>query len=130
MTGNRTTELTSVEKLREGVLEFAPNIRRKVCMALDEIEREVAYRYMLLPVDADGVPWHIGDVTENKNIVNGITFDRHGAHFSSTRGDIDPSNHMHGGPRTIEDVLFDYEANALSLGEAAAELRGMMEADE
>lgn len=31
--------------------------------------------------------------------------------------------------RTIEDVLFDYAANSLTLEEAAAELRGMMEGE-
>ena len=30
----------------------------------DEIEREIAERYMLLPVDADGVPIRVGDVLE------------------------------------------------------------------
>ena len=44
------TSLESIERLRhEGVLDFAPNIRRKVCMALDEIEREVSERFMELP---------------------------------------------------------------------------------
>ena len=58
------SELASAEKLREGVLEFAPNIRRKVCMALDEIEREVSERFMELPVDADEHDCQYGEVKD------------------------------------------------------------------
>lgn len=32
----------------------------------DEIEADIAERYMLLPVDADGVPIHVGDVMKLK----------------------------------------------------------------
>ena len=34
----------------------------------DEIEAEIAERYMLLPVDADGVPIQIGDLLESSEI--------------------------------------------------------------
>ena len=51
---------------------------------LEALEREIAERYMELPVDMDGLPWHIGDVTENGNTVNAICFDRHGCHFHDT----------------------------------------------
>lgn len=33
----------------------------KLMVIADEIEREIAERYMLLPVDADGVPIRVGD---------------------------------------------------------------------
>ena len=74
---------------------------------LDRLESEIAERFMELPVDAEGEPWHIGDVTENGNRVNAITFDRFGAHFSGTVNDVDPSIHVHFKPRTLEDVLRD-----------------------
>ena len=73
----------------------------------DEIEREVAEKYMELPVDADGVPWHVGEVTENGNRINAMTVDRVGWHFTDTLNDIDPSIHTHYRPRNIEDVLRD-----------------------
>lgn len=34
----------------------------------DEIEREISERYMELPVDADGVPIHVGDDMANEEI--------------------------------------------------------------
>ena len=73
----------------------------------DKIEQEISGRYVLLPVDMDGVPWHVGDVTENGNTVNAICFDHHGCHFSNTRNDIDPSIHRHAKPKTLENVLCD-----------------------
>lgn len=88
----------------------------------DNIEKCVSNRYIELPVDADGVPWHVGDMTENKNIVNGITFDEHGAHFTNTLNDIDPSIHTHFVVRTVEDVLLDFRDDFIDLESAIAEI--------
>ena len=93
--------LESIEKLRDCTWIGSG----KVNEYLDEIEKEISERYMLLPVDADGVPWHVGDITENGNTINAICFDRHGCHFSNTRNDINPSIHRHAKPKTLEDVL-------------------------
>lgn len=41
----------------------------KLC---DAIERELAERYMELPLDADGKPWHLGDHTESGDRVRAI----------------------------------------------------------
>lgn len=41
---------------------------------LDAIEREIAERYVMLPVDADGVPWHIGDEALGVNVWEGERF--------------------------------------------------------
>lgn len=98
------TSLESIERLRDCTWIGGG----KVNEYLDEIEREIAEKYMELPVDKDGVPWHIGDMTENRNVVNGIVFDRHGAHFISTLNDIDPSIHTHFKQRTVEDVLREF----------------------
>lgn len=99
----------------------------------DAIESEVAERFIELPCDAEGVPWHVGDVTENGNVVKAITFDRIGAHFTGTVNDIDPSIHTHSKPRTIEDVLVDFaprwmdafnpERKAMLVEEYADEIR-------
>ena len=108
--------MESIEKLRE----YMQDMRKRsvtpghnpcadeVDDYLDEIEREIAERYMELPVDADGVPWHIGDVTENGNIVNAICFDRHGCHFQDTLNDIDPSIHRHIKPDPVKELLEEY----------------------
>lgn len=61
--------IKALEKLRglrdEAASKMVDN-PRWVCMRAeeiaDEIEAEVAERYMELPVDADGVPIHIGDI--------------------------------------------------------------------
>ena len=84
---------------------------------VDAIEGEVAERYVDLPIDADGIPWHVGDMTENGNVVNGMTIDFHGWHFTGTRNDIDPAIHWHYVPKpTVEDVLRDYASRILIVG--------------
>ena len=63
--------MESIEKLRE-LVEQSRNeyVQGSVSYNVgfneiaDEIEREIAERYMELPVDADGVPIHVGDVLE------------------------------------------------------------------
>ena len=148
--GNRTTELTSVEKLRKYALydrgkEYSAYVN--VDEVADEIEREVSERFIKLPVDMDGVPIRIGDtmrkVGERVPIkVMSLTFYEDyvdvNTKFKVANGHesftvlcgMDVNQLRHFEPRTIEDVLFDYEAHIMSLKEAAAELREMMEADD
>ena len=104
--------LESIKPLRDK--SYIPGFRGAPTleMVVDDIEKEISERYVLLPVDADGIPWHIGDVTENGNTINAICFDRHGCHFSNTRNDIDPSIHRHAKPKTLEDVLHDFANEA------------------
>lgn len=75
----------------------------------DEIEAEIAERYMLLPVDADGVPIHVGDTIEYPNgkrdVVRFITVNDNMPTFNE-RGWV-ASKCRHIKPRTIEDVLTD-----------------------
>ena len=56
-------KLESVEKLREwhGVTIGYKDESKQLGEIADEIEREIAERYMELPVDVDGVPIHVGD---------------------------------------------------------------------
>ena len=74
----------------------------------DEIEREIAENYIALPKDADGKSWHLGDITENGNRVNGMTFDSHGWHFANTLNDIDPSIHRHVKPDPLKELLDEF----------------------
>ena len=66
--------MESIEKLRESLKDctskagIEPNqfdtywITARACdMLIDEIEREIAVKYMELPLDADGVPIKLGD---------------------------------------------------------------------
>ncbi len=43
-------------------------------VVIDEIERELNERYVELPVDADGVPWHIGDEAIGVTVWEGERF--------------------------------------------------------
>lgn len=108
----------------------------------DEIEAEIESRYMLLPVDADGVPIHVGDELFNKNKptdvykVTAIADNGYIRIYHDT-AHIHSSQCRHVKPRTIEDVLRDLvdgigsvEFDALTaIGEAADEIRELMEVD-
>ena len=74
---------------------------------IDAAEQEVAERYVALPVDADDVPWHLGDVTENGNTVTAMGLNAQGWCFVGTPNDIDPSIHRHYHAPTVEDVVTD-----------------------
>lgn len=56
------SEIKALEKLRK--IDGNSSIGRYCREIANEIEREVAERYMELPVDADGVPIHVGDMLE------------------------------------------------------------------
>ena len=115
--------LESIGKLREALKDctsvsgIEPNkfdtywITAAACdKYIDEIEREIAERYMELPVDADGVPIRVGDevfidpvsktVYEVEAVGDGfVVFD---GMFERSSNDC-----RHVTPRTIEDVLRD-----------------------
>lgn len=79
----------------------------------DEIEREVADRYMLLPVDADGVPIHCGERMRLDNGHEGDVwligvFDI----MMSDHTCFDWAKSRHVKPRTLEDVLAEYRLEA------------------
>lgn len=146
--------MESIEKLRESLKDCTseagvePNrfdtywITARACdMLIDEIEAEIESRYMELPVDADGVPIHVGDRLTNINkpsdeyIVAGVNGEKlfvYGGHAF-----ICASQCRHVNPRTIEDVLRDLidgidsvEFDALTaIGEAADEIRELMGVD-
>lgn len=111
--------MESIEKLRDYANEHIINGSLMNAM-IDEIEREIAEKYMELPVDADGVPIHVGDVVEfgesrNQGIVK--AFNEH--MVITLHVDDDYMNYAkygllwnadecrHVEPRTVEDVLRD-----------------------
>lgn len=139
--------IESIEKLRKWVKSlYTPNSGELKVEGLDiadEIEAEIESRYMLLPVDADGVPIHVGDELFNKNKptdvykVTAIADNGYIRIYHDT-AHIHSSQCRHVKPRTIEDVLRDYGEEiarqghqaGLTMGEITAkyadELRGMM----
>lgn len=103
----------------------------------DEIEREIAERYMELPVDADGVPIHCGErMRLNNGHVGDVwligVFDI----MMSDHTCFDWAKSRHVKPRTVEDVLRDmegmrgnnatYEDVIRRCAKLAAELRELM----
>ena len=79
----------------------------------DEIEREVAERYMELPVDAEGVPIHVGDklhgVYETFEV---CAVNEHYAYWEYGRHWDKACECRHVELRTIEDVLHEFELDA------------------
>ena len=86
----------------------------KAGIIADEIEREIQERYLLLPVDADGVPIHVGDKLDwcgEKIIVRGVCKDS--VWFEPDSNDqewrcIWANTCRHVKPRTLEDVLEEF----------------------
>lgn len=117
--------------------------RERLNESLDEIEQEIAKRYIELPVDADGVPIRIGDVVDldgdvfTVRVIRLDDYDWHGGWMvtglgSQVCGDACECRHVN--PRTIEDAiadaLRDYAITDMSRDEVIAkyaeEIRGMM----
>ena len=73
----------------------------------DEWKHSLDTGWIRLPVDADGEPWHIGDVTENGVTVNAMRLGSRGWIFLC-QNDIDPSIHRHYHAPTVEDVLREF----------------------
>lgn len=151
--------LESIEKLREQVKRVANNsLIAEITVDVMEswcadIQEEVESKYMLLPVDADGVPIRVGDVVQFVNDVGGTgakvevcAVSNYYAYYGEGKHFYRAKNCRHVNPRTVEDVLWEYalemnltyetgeiggEERAEALDDLtakyAAELRGMME---
>ena len=87
--------------------------------ALDEIEQELADRYMELPLDADGVPIHVGDVLigstvsgkKKKRYARGIGLGTvlYDTDETDEVGEIlNPCMVCHAKPRTVEGAVRDF----------------------
>lgn len=122
--------MESIEKLREalkgciteaGVVDKFDTywITASACDEyIDEIEAEIAERYMELPLDADGVPIRIGDAITlpngQRDRIRFFCINANGARLNE-RGWV-PSACRHVKPRTVEDVLEDFAHNYNSIG--------------
>lgn len=79
----------------------------------DEIEAEIAERYMLLPCDYDGEPLHIGDITNEGKIARMIVRDDGESSvyvykLPNVLREFACYEVEHVKPRTLEDVLRSY----------------------
>lgn len=133
-------ELT-YEGERAGYSWYTQNILEHV----DAVEREIAERYMELPVDADGVPCKIGDklqaVDDDEYTVDGYLM-LEGMLCAYDNGDggwFRTRFYHHAKPRTLEDVLREFASGVhgqnADFAEAAAkryadEIRELLEVDE
>jgi len=78
---------------------------------LDALESELDEKWLRLPLDADGMPIHVGDMMDDHGIEHGVmavsaetwvALDGYSRNAKLTR---------HVKPRTIEDVLADFAAD-------------------
>ena len=119
--------MKSIDKLREAATynpAFSDNATRIVCNYLSEIEAEIAERYMELPVDADGVPIHVGDEMVDSKTSRTVvavapkSFMMDGYENGSFYRPGLAKNHHHVKPRTLEDVLVDMLEDAVGYSDA------------
>jgi len=111
------SELVSIGKLR-GLPFHGPNgfgncvtaSKEMISVIADEIEAEIAKRFMELPVDADGVPIKPGDmvgseISKRKRVwmVSSSAF----AVYGDLSG-YNPKAFTHVKPRTLEDVMREF----------------------
>lgn len=141
--------LKSIEKLRNALKDCTskagvePNefdtywITASACdMLIDGIEAEIAERYMLLPVDADGEPIHVGDELENNYVVDYVS-----SHWvlAIGRGAKHTGSCHHVKQRTLENIVADaiqYGHNGITgdriegkVAEFCAEIRELLGGD-
>ena len=111
-----------------------------VVKACERIQAEIKERYMLLPLDADGVPIRIGDVVQFRNdapvIVGSIgaskIYENDTGFFGSNGGFYGQgtlNNIHHVNQRTLENVLAEVENGELSIADAAFEIRELLGGD-
>lgn len=99
-------------------------------MIAGEIEREIAKRYILLPVDANGEPIRIGDLIEYHGRDGVYRLHAQGVYvYSDGRlcgekcvmnerlGIWEPDKCSHCEPRTLEDLLNDFAVEAADVDE-------------
>lgn len=102
------TSLESIEKLRNRVNPMMP-LNAEIIAS--EIEREIAEKYIELPVDADGVPIRFGDTVREVDDcvpmkVMSLTFYEDCVDVNACG--MNPKLLVHVKPRTVEDVLEDF----------------------
>jgi hypothetical protein len=97
----------AIDAVHAGLERENAELRERVA-ELDNERGNMHDGWVRLPLDADGVPWHIGDSTESGQTVEAMGLNKHGWHFVGTVNEIDPSIHRHHHAPTVEDVLREF----------------------
>lgn len=108
------SEIKALDSLRKLASDFRSDVYKRdeadyVLEIANEIEREISERYMPLPVDADGVPIHVGDELEGNYTV---TFVSEHWVLSAGRGRRNASRCRHIKPDPLKKLLHDACTNA------------------
>lgn len=109
--------LKSTDKLRTRIIDstLSNQTREEFERIADQIELEVSERYMLRPIDADGVPWTAKDREFNDVVDDAIKLNMIAYSVKTGRWYLVDDKKMtytagvcrHVKPRTVEDVLHD-----------------------
>lgn len=109
------SEIKALDKLRDawqgiGGETSCAGCYYKIEDYIDEIEAEIAERYMLLPMDADGVPIHIGDAMQciHDGSVRVVGFISKNGFIERKLTYYYPDCFVHPKPRTLKDVLAEF----------------------
>ena len=131
--------MESIDKLREYGHECCARIDDTVHDLADAIETEIAERYMELPLDADGVPVHVGDKMQYHGgepftvcaVAPGVIHTWAAVKLGEriTTYHYAPDQCTHHKPRTLEDVLQCAGVSVAAIEDVAAEIRELMEVD-
>lgn len=142
-----TGDLKSIGKLTTRIYDstLSNQTRDAFERIAEEIEQEIVERYIELPVDADGVPIHIGDTLEGApgSKWDGERFEVGGMEVTASGWevcDVETCDSIAAGQTrhvkhltiedAISDALHDYATTSMSREEIAAkyaeEIRGMM----
>lgn len=131
--------MDSIDKLREYGHECCARMDDTIHDLADEIEAEIAERYMELPLDADGVPVHVGDEMQYHGgkpftvcaVAPGVIHTWAAVKLGerSTTYHYMPDQCTHHKPRTLEDVLQCAGVSVAVIEDVAAEIRELMEVD-
>lgn len=89
------------------------SIPKKMEKIADEVDAEIAERFMELPVDADGVPIHVGDEITDRDCIPGIVISVSATRVYCKDGSwVYPSDCHHFKPDSLEEVLCKALADA------------------
>ena len=107
--------MESIEKLREWLHADAYE-HPELMELVDEIEREIAERYMERPCDKNGEPTYVGQRIKHRGHEGEVWLI--GVHevMCSDRVCYPCGEYVHVKPRTVEDVLNDFAKRVLNSG--------------
>ena len=96
------SEIKALDNLRNWAKKYGPMGSHDPLMFADEIEREVSERFMLLPVDMDNEPIHVGDELEGNYTVDYVS-----THWvlAAGRGCRNASSCRHIKPDPLKELL-------------------------